>query len=290
MVNLAVATKPQGLSPKKRLVALYNVPRKKALEAYDVKRRTDLIRKQDLESKERERELKESSKKNAEDIRKLIAIENARRGLGTIGTVAGKGLGTPIDFDEMEKRKKTLPSTRSGGLGESRNALRTAIVSHRAGTLPKPEQVLLTREAVPTPQPVIDMSAQTLPKGSSSPTKTPVAEEKKKSRGITRGIFGRGKTDAEKAQADLEKLEKKAFKEEQKRIKREAEVEKEAISVQQNIKYQENAREKKEWEEFQQNMLNAQQQQQQEIVPTDTTSRTLESALLTKRGVGTLLQ
>lgn len=279
LVNLSTATKPQGLSPKKRLINTFNVPKRKALQALDERKRTDIARKQELESREREAELKESSRKTQLEIDKLIAIENAKRGKDS------KGLVRPVDLDELERKKKTLPSQKGFGIGESRNALRTNVTPNLKGSLPKSEQE----------------QDKFL-----SPTAPPSTPDEKASRtpvGKKTGIFGRlQKTGAEKARDAQEKLEKKARKEEENRLSKaqkdedkrtrhqlavETQAEKDRITARQNEIYQQNAQQRKQDIEEEAVQLNMQQQTEQEILAQKYPSHTTLSDV---KGLGGKLQ
>lgn len=241
----------------------------------------------------------ESSRKAKDEINRLIAIENAKRGLGTIGSVGGKGLSTPVDFDELERKRKTLPSTKGFGLGGARNPLGIKITPSVTGSLPKSEQEKSKRGLMPVSPPESitktepESSKGSLPKGSTSTSKTAVSTSRT-------GVFSGGKTTEEKVRDAREKLAKKEADKQANALKKEAdkleekikkadtkqkrlelETRKEIISAQQKELYQQNLQLSKERDSEMKDLM-AQEiiSQTEERVPTGS----LASGLLTPKG------
>jgi len=99
-VNLDLITAPQGMTQRNRFKALYSIPKRKALEALDERKRRGMIKSEDEAYRRRIAEREESTRTAKADIRKIIAIENAKRGIDS------KGLSDVTDFDEIERNKK----------------------------------------------------------------------------------------------------------------------------------------------------------------------------------------
>jgi len=105
-VNLVI--KPSGMSPKKRFQSLYLVPKQKAREAIDEQKRSRIIKKLDLEKRKRQAVSQAESQKNRQDINRLLAIENARSGLG-FSKLQQRGL-ILRDVEQEIKDKPILPA------------------------------------------------------------------------------------------------------------------------------------------------------------------------------------
>jgi len=97
-VNLDLAT--QGMSPRKRFKALFSEPPKKALEILDERKRQGIIKSKDEAYRRRIAQREEESRQAVADMKRMVAVENAKRGMDS------KGLAEVVDYDEIERNKK----------------------------------------------------------------------------------------------------------------------------------------------------------------------------------------
>ncbi len=107
-VNLVIAP-PVGMSQRKKLQSLFLVPKQKAREAIDEQKRGRLIKKLDLEKRKRLAKTQAESQENRQEINRLLAIENARSGIGTVGRPKQRGL-VLTDIEEQRRLKPILPA------------------------------------------------------------------------------------------------------------------------------------------------------------------------------------
>jgi len=155
-VNLVIKP-PAGLSPKKRFQSLYLVPRQKAREAIDEQRRARIIKKQDLEKRQRQAKSQAESQTNRQEINRLLAIENARSGLGTIrGSQQQRERGLFITDVEEQRRLKPILPARESRIGTG--AFKQSVVIEGSGMPKMPRKVddksslagIITATAPPT--------------------------------------------------------------------------------------------------------------------------------------------